>query len=131
MCPLYYLINLINLNFGLVFKKHDSEDKYKIYIQDSTETTEEGGEVYGRYKEAINKIYNGEYEIVKTIKQKNHAEQMFVNPGNAYGIQNQCRYCAIIFSEIVLCKVQNHLLLNALTLKFQNYYKVRRTRSMV
>ncbi len=87
--------------FGLVFGKPDTGGKRKIYIQDSTETNTDI--IKASYKTAIAKIYTDDYEIVKTVKQKDSTKRMFAGTAaTAQGIQNQCRYSAIIFSERVL-----------------------------
>ena len=88
--------------FGLVFGPK-AAGKRKIYIQDSTETVTT--EITGNYETAIRQFYAGEYEIVKTVRKKD-TTPMFDSRDGGSGIQNQCRYSAIIFSERVLAEVK-------------------------
>ncbi len=88
-------------HIGLVFGGV-KDGKRQIYIQDSTEGKTQ--DIAKNYATAIKQFYTEKYDIIKTV-QKKDAEQMFAGL-NGLGIENQCRYSAIIFSERVLAEVK-------------------------
>ena len=90
--------------FGLVFGK-EIDGSRNIYVQDSTETTNES--ILSSYQRTIDNIWPAKtrgragYNLIKTVKKRDREEAMFDSPGTM-GIQNQCRYSAIVFSEQVI-----------------------------
>ncbi len=89
--------------FGLVFGEEIDRHR-NIYIQDSTETINES--IQSSYNAIIENIWPAETRggvkatLIKTVKKRDN-EQMFA-PRAGIGIQNQCRYSAIVFSEQVI-----------------------------
>jgi len=89
--------------FGLVFGE-EIDRRRNIYIQDSTETINES--IQSSYNAIIENIWPAETRggvratLIKTVKKRDN-EQMFA-PRAGIGIQNQCRYSAIVFSEQVI-----------------------------
>ena len=83
--------------FGLVFGKIEVDGKLKVYVQDSTEANTERLVYLNRIRKIYSQeeILEGQIEIVKTCVQ--NTEKDFFK-----GLRNQCRYTAIVFSEMVL-----------------------------
>ncbi len=111
---------------GLLFDKIE-QGRVRVYVQDSTSLSL--GDIArapeGRQREDLQEKYNNlekkylaliktvypeatsaNVEIVKTVK-KADGERMFVNSTTETGIQNECRYSGIIFSERVLKDFKN------------------------
>lgn len=93
--------------FGMVFGPEtviNGEPSRTVYIQDSTEAMTD--DIRESYQRAIAKVYDGKFNIVKTVSKETGAEIFPITAGEL-SIQNQCRYSSIILSAQAMEKLNS------------------------